>query len=597
MSSKYFANEVDDLVAESIDGMLALNPNRMARLELGWPNQKVIIDRERYRRWEAKEEGLPVAVLCGGGSGHEPAFAGYVGSGMLSAAIAGDLFASPPTAAVLSALRNTITESGALVVVLCYTGDRLNFGAAVEAIRVETGLDARMVIVSDDVALRVKGAGEGRKTSARGLAGAMLVLKAAGAAAGAGLPLDDVERVASLVANAVTTMGVSLTSCSIPGSQGRQERSLNVDEMELGMGAHGEPGAIRSKLQSLDAIVRTVVTRVGCVGEFEDSQMVEPGSDVAILVNNMGGTTMLEFSAVVGSVRRQVEELLGCKVVRLYAGTFLSSLDMKGFSVSLLRIPQGTSGEELLRFLDAPTGAPAWPSRCSQPGPPSLVPATRSSLLSPSVSFKDPGASRTADKNMASVRKAIERACAAAIQSRDALNKLDASIGDGDCGSTFARGGAGVRESEAVRAASSLHEALATIADVAGEAMGGSSGVLLKIFFSAMASELRKNDSDPDRNDIARAISSGISRMMLYGGAIQGDATMLDSLIPLSETLNAGGSWQEALAAAEAGCEGTKAMTAKAGRASYVPGDSQKGVADPGAMAVVLILQAVLRDV
>ncbi len=586
---KYFANEPDGLVAESIDGMLALHANRLARLEQGWPNQKVVVDRERHKRREAKEEGLPVAVLCGGGSGHEPAFPGFVGSGMLSAAVAGDLFASPPTSAVLSALRNTITESGALVVVLCYTGDRLNFGAAVEAIRIETGLDARMVIVSDDVALRVKGSGEERKTSARGLAGTMLVLKAAGAAAAAGLPLDDVERVATLVADSVTTMGVSLTPCSIPG-QSRQERSLNVDEMELGMGAHGEPGAIRSKLQRLDTIVETVVTRVGCIGDFEDSQKVERGSDVVILVNNTGGTTMLEFSAVVGSVRRQAENLIGCNVVRLYAGTYLSSLDMKGFSVSLLRIPEGTLGEDLLGFLDAPTSASAWTSHQGQPGPPTLVAATRSQL---SPCFFKAGASLTADKNMESVREAIERACTAAIQSRDALNNLDATIGDGDCGSTFARGGAGVRDSEEVHAAPSLKQALATIADVAGEAMGGSSGALLKIFFSAMASELR---NDPDRDDIARAITLGVSRIMLYGGATQGDATMLDSLIPLSETLNAGGSWKEALAAAAAGCEATKAMTAKAGRASYVPGDSQVGISDPGATAVVLILQAILKD-
>ena len=589
MASKFFANEVERLVAESIDGVLSLNPNRIARLEQGWPNQKVIVDRERHKRWEAKEAGLPVAVLCGGGSGHEPAFAGYVGSGMLSAAVAGDLFASPPTSAVVSALRNTITESGALVIVLCYTGDRLNFGAAVEAIRVETGLDARMVIVSDDVALRVKGAGEVRKTSARGLAGAMLVLKAAGAAAAAGLPLGDVERVATLVSDSVTTMGVSLTSCSIPG-QTRPERTLNMDEMELGMGAHGEPGAIRSKLEGLDKIVETIMTRVGCVGDFDE---VQRGSDVAILVNNMGGTTMLEFSAVVGSVRRQAEELLGCKVVRLYAGTYLSSLDMKGFSVSLLRIPDGSGGEELLRFLDAPTNAPAWASHLDQPGPPTLVPATRS-RLSPATSFKAADASRTADKNMVSVHKAIERACMAAIQSRDTLNHLDACIGDGDCGSTFARGASQVRDSEAVRAAQSLHEALAVIADVAGEAMGGSSGVLLKIFFSAMASELR---NDPDRDDIARAVTSGISKIMLYGGATRGDATMLDSLIPLSETLNAGGSWQEALIAAEDGCEATKSMAAKAGRASYVPGDSQMGVADPGATAVVLILQEILKGI
>lgn len=320
--SKHFANDVDTLVHESIEGLLALNQN-LVRLGDGWPSKKVVLDQARYQLRESgdTEGGLPVAVLCGGGSGHEPAFAGYVGNGMLSAAIAGDLFASPPVSAVLSALRHTITESGALVVVLCYTGDRLNFGAAVEAIRAETGLDARMVIVSDDVALRDKGSmvdSATRKTSARGLAGAMLVLKVAGAAAAANLPLDDVERVATLVASNVTTMGVSLTSCHIPGRSHDSQR-LAENEMEYGLGAHGEPGAYKSSVESLETIVKTVVERVGCVGDFEDHQTVQPGSDVVVLVNNMGGTTMLEFSAIVGNIRQQVEDMLKCKVVRLYS--------------------------------------------------------------------------------------------------------------------------------------------------------------------------------------------------------------------------------------------------------------------------------------
>jgi dihydroxyacetone kinase len=584
---KHFINNPSErLVLESIEGTLASH-RKLSRLEHpNWPAVKVILDRGRH---EARQAGsdVPVCVVSGGGSGHEPAFSGYVGDGLLSAAVAGDLFASPPESAVLAALRSTITASGALVVVLCYTGDRLNFGAACEAIRAETGFDARMVIVSDDVALRTQGA-KRRKTSARGLAGAMLVLKVAGAAAAAGLSLDGVERVATLVAEGTTTMGCSLTSCTIPGRGRDTQRLLGDTEMEYGLGAHGEPGAYRARLEDLDVIVKTLVERVGCVGDFEDDQKVHPGDDVVILINNMGGTTQLEFGAVVRSCRHHVEKVLGCRVVRMYAGTFLSSLDMKGFSLSLLRLPKGEhgDGEELLRFLDAPTDAPAWPSHQGQPGSTAgVVPEPQLSLLSSAGS----GLIRR-DTDMERVRGAVQRACAAAVESCDLLNELDAAIGDGDTGSTFRRGGMAVQASEGVSNATSLYEALITIADVAGEAMGGSSGALLKIFFSTMAREL---GSDPSAEDIAKGVAAGVSKMMFYGGAERGDSTMLDALIPMSEALQDGGGLDKALDAARQGAEETKAMTATCGRASYVPTDVQYGRADPGATAVVLLLEAI----
>ena len=487
--------------------------------------------------------------------------------------------------------------------VLCYTGDRLNFGAAVEAIRVETGMDARMVIVSDDVALRVKGA-SARKTSARGLAGTMLVLKVAGAAAAAGRSLDDVEALATWVASNVTTMGVSLTSCSIPGRSKESQRRLDEEEMEYGLGAHAEPGAKKTPVHDLDTIVRTVVERVGCVGAYEDDQKVEAGSQVVVLINNMGGTTLLEQGAIVGSVRRQVEEVLGCRVVRLLAGHFLTSLDMKGFSVSLLRLTDDKA-DEILRFLDAPTDAMAWPAQRPQPvAPSSNVVSVLQSRLSSKLSFRT--TSITPDnvdavcpaQLLKSIHEAIARGCNAAIAAKDVLNELDGAIGDGDCGSTFARGGRLVLESDRVKSATSLHEALAAIADVAGEAMGGSSGVLLKILFSSMAAELQNcGTADPSRAEIARGLAAGVDKMMLYGGAVQGDSTMLDALIPFSRVLNGGGTWEAALTAAEKGAEETKAMTASAGRASYVPEKTQEGVADPGATAVVEILRGVFLPI
>jgi len=490
-------------------------------------------------------------------------------------------------------------------VVLCYTGDRLNFGAAVEAIRVETGMDARMVIVSDDVALRVKGA-SARKTSARGLAGTMLVLKVAGAAAAAGRSLDDVEALATHVASNVTTMGVSLTSCSIPGRSKESQRRLDDEEMEYGLGAHGEPGAKKTPVHDLDTIVRTVVERVGCVGTYEDDQKVEAGSQVVVLINNMGGTTLLEQGAIVGSVRRQVEEVLGCRVVRLLAGHFLTSLDMKGFSVSLLRLTDDKA-DEIVRLLDAPTDAMAWPAQRPQPvAPSSNVVSVLQSRLSSKLSFRTTTSAAdnldavrpAAAQLLKSIHEAIARGCNAAIAAKDVLNELDGAIGDGDCGSTFARGGRLVLESDRVKSATSLHEALAAIADVAGEAMGGSSGVLLKILFSSMAAELQNcGTADPSPAEIARGLAAGVDKMMLYGGAVQGDSTMLDALIPFSRVLNGGGTWEAALTAAEKGAEETKAMTASAGRASYVPEKTQEGVADPGATAVVEILRGVFLPI
>lgn len=599
-TTKHFANGVDLMVIEAIEGTLSLNPTRLVRLADGWPHKKVILDRARWERARATNDEdsdpLPVAVLCGGGSGHEKAFIGYVGQGMLSAAIAGDLFASPPSSAVLAALRETVSESGAIVVVLSYTGDRLNFGSAIEQFRAESGSDVRMVIVSDDVALRGRCA-RARKTSARGLAGAMLVLKVAGAAAATGLDLDAVHRLATFVASNVTTMGVALTSCTVPGRAASTR--LGPDEMEYGLGAHGEPGAEKSPIEDLDTIVRRVVERVGCIGEFEDDQKVEEGSSVVLLLNSMGATTQLELAAIGGNVRRQVEEILKCKVVRLYSGIFLSSLDMMGFSLSLLRLTDDTA-EEVLQHLDAATDADAWPkSSCQPPGPPSVVSALRH--LSSRKSFRAPqdGSEVEPDPEMGSVHQAIERACAAAIAARDELNELDSAIGDADCGSTFARGGSSVLESEAIKNATSVHEVLGVIASIAGEAMGGSSGVLLKIFFGAMASELAAgadgDDIQPDPS-MAKAVAAGVEKLKFYGGADLGDSTMLDALIPFSDALSRGAVWKDAVDAAREGCEKTRGMTASAGRASYVPEQQQISVADPGATAVVRILEALTSE-
>jgi len=215
---KYLINKKEDIVVECIKGTVEMN-SHLAVLD-GFPSIRVVVDRDRYleRGRQGQEQRDHVSLVCGGGSGHEPAFVGFVGNGALTAAVCGDVFASPSEEAVLSALRHVTTEKGCLVLVMNYTGDKLHFGAAVERMRVETSYDVRTVYVQDDVALRHPVEGEGvRKTGARGLAGFVFVVKCAGAMAAMGASLDDVERMASTVSAGITTMGCSVSSCNLPG--------------------------------------------------------------------------------------------------------------------------------------------------------------------------------------------------------------------------------------------------------------------------------------------------------------------------------------------------------------------------------------------
>ncbi len=264
--------------------------------------------------------GLPaarqVAIISGGGSGHEPAHAGYVGAGMLHAAVAGDVFTSPSTDAVLAAIRAAAGPAGALLIVKNYTGDRLNFGLAAELARAE-GIPVETVVVADDVALRDTVASERR----RGLAGTVLVHKVAGAASAAGLDLAAVAAEARQAASAVGTMGVALGACTVPG--GSAGFTLAADEMELGLGIHGEAGVRRTKLMPADQIVEHLLATI----------LVDlappPGARVALLVNGLGGTPLMELAIVARKALAQLRAA-GLHVARAWSGNLMTALEMPG---------------------------------------------------------------------------------------------------------------------------------------------------------------------------------------------------------------------------------------------------------------------------
>ena len=516
-------------------------------------------------------QARPVAVLSGGGSGHEPAHAGYVGAGMLTAAIAGDVFTSPSVDAVLAAIRAAGGSAGAVLIVKNYTGDRLNFGLAAELATAE-GIPTQVVVVADDVALHDTVAPSRR----RGIAGTVLVHKVAGAAAAAGLALDDVVAEAAMAAAALGTMGVALGACTVPAA-GKPGFSLGEDEMELGLGIHGEQGVRRVPLEPADAVVDTIISTL-------IAQMDMRAGRVALLVNGLGGTPPMELAIV---ARRALAALRSraIRVERAWAGNFMTALEMPGCSLSLMVVD-----EARLKRLDASADAPAWPGG-GRIGQRRVVLPMAADPPADVVPGGEGGA--TGD----GVRRAALAAATALERDEAMLTDLDSRAGDGDLGISMVRGATALRAMPD-EAWGQPAAALAAMANVLRRAIAGSSGPFYATALLRAAREL--GDGPVTADAWARALAGAVASIASLGGAKRGDRSMLDALEPASEAFGAAvrdgaalaESWKCAVAAAETGTAATAAMHPRVGRAAYL-GDRAIGTPDAGATAVVVWMRGV----
>lgn len=565
VTMKSFLNKPETLVVDSIDGLLA-GSQHLARLD-GFPDIKVV--------YHAAYEKDSVAVISGGGSGHEPAMAGYVGSGLLTAAVCGEVFASPTEDAVLAAIRAVTGPAGCLLIAMNYTGDRLNFGMAAERAKAE-GLKVEMVITADDCALSNKSS-----VGRRGIAGTVLVHKVAGALAASGADLTSVKAGAERAAACIGTMGCSMTVCNMPGQKSSDR--LGPEEMEMGLGIHGEPGAYKSSLKPAGKIVEEIVRQI--TSQETSYLQVREGDRVGLMVNNLGATTPLELHLAAKEGVRFVRQELKAQLERVWVGTFMTSLDMHGLSLTLIKLD-----DHLLECLDAPAQAPAWPSlpaRTSFP-PPSPTPVPHGST--DAVPMADSPTQVSPQGEM--VRGCIRAACEAVKREEDNLNAMDAKVGDGDCGTTIAKGASAVMEAVGRLPADDLSGTALAVGHLLGRSMGGTSGAVYKLLLTAAAAELK--ESQGGGHAFARAIQAGVSAASKYGGAQAGSRTMLDALLPAADAMRiASGSGKTGVEVARAaaggaaeGAEATKTMSAAAGRSSYVPEDILRNVPDPGAVAV-----------
>jgi dihydroxyacetone kinase len=561
---KKFINRPENVVEDMLQGLAVLHPGLV---RLTGHKVMVLADAEQTRDRQ-------VAIISGGGSGHEPAHAGYIGAGMLSAAVVGEIFTSPSSDSVFAAIKVVSGKPGVLLVVKNYTGDRLNFGLAAEMARAE-GIPVEMVIVDDDVALK----GTGQVTGARGLAGTVLIHKLVGAAAAEGKSLADVATIGRTAVGSLATMGVSFSAGTSP-AVGKPSFELGEDEMEIGLGIHGEPGVKRAHLQTADEVTETLLTAILTHGEFGDEKRV------ALMVNNLGATTGMELAIVAGHTTRFLEGK-GFTVERLYAGTFLSSLDMAGISISVLGI-----NDEWLRWLDATTTAPAWPNLLKQrPGKPEAQMAARviANVSSPaSMDVQTETGRRT--------KRAIEAACQALIEAEVELTEMDRITGDGDLGVNMKRAAAAVRDEIESYPLDYISATLKTLGHALQRELGGSSGPLYGVLFLRCGKVL-ENLGSIGLAQWVEALDQGCRAISELGGAKPGDRTMLDALDPFVKSLKAAGgnvSRETLLAAveeAERGVEATAQMIPRLGRSSYL-GDRVLGHPDPGAKAVSIWLRA-----
>ncbi|MBR1647903.1 MAG: dihydroxyacetone kinase subunit DhaK [Selenomonadaceae bacterium] len=326
---KKLINAVDSVEEQMILGLVKSAPKKLAKLDCG----NVVVR-------ATKKSDDKVALVSGGGSGHEPAHGGFVGTGMLDCAVAGAVFTSPTPDKIFEGIKAVATEKGVLCIVKNYTGDVLNFEMAMD-MAADEDINVAHVVVNDDVAVQDSLYTTGR----RGVAGTILVHKIAGAKAETGATLDEVKAVAEKVIANVRTMGMAITPCTVPAA-GKPGFELAEDEIEIGIGIHGEPGTHRDKLKSADEIAKTLLDKILADIDFK-------GSEVVVLVNGMGATPLMELYIINNFVQDYLAQA-GVKVYDTMVGNFMTSIEMAGFSLTLLKLD-----DELKQLYDAPADTPA----------------------------------------------------------------------------------------------------------------------------------------------------------------------------------------------------------------------------------------------
>ncbi|KAG2161612.1 hypothetical protein VTO58DRAFT_109906 [Aureobasidium pullulans] len=576
-AAKHFINDPNHLVLTALRSITLANPS-------------VALDAENKIIFRRGDAGLykqsQVSVVSGGGAGHEPSFAAFVGPGILSGAISGTIFASPSAEQIRRCLLGRVDSAkGILVIVMNYTGDVLNFGMGVEKARA-TGVDIEMLVVGDDAGVpRSKGGKVGR----RGIAGTVLVQKIAGALAATGAPLKDVHRVAKLASDNIVSIGSSLSHVHVPGRKVTEagEDELTFEEVEIGMGIHNEAGSERTKADLPDLVEQMLAHMLDEEDKERGFLRVSSEDETVVLINNLGGVSVLEMGGIATEVLDQLKKYHNIRPVRVLVGTFMTSLNGIGFSISLLKL-QGTGlDKSMLQLLDAPSEVTGW----ATPVPTATWEnkSTAADRRQTAMADGDKDKPSNLTLNTEESKKVIKAGLDRVIVAEPDVTHYDTIVGDGDCGIGLKRGAESVlqliaSDLDTQDAVIFMDRIISTIET----SMDGTSGAIYAIFLNALAAGLRSQSPESGKKEVttqvwAEAAKQALEGLGKYTPARPGDRTLVDALEPFIKQLVATGDLKKAAQAAKEGTDATKGMKASLGRSVYVGNEGFKEVPDPGA--------------
>ena len=568
---------------------------------------------EKYKVVKKKDiNDNKVSLISGGGSGHEPAHAGFVGKGMLDAAVCGDVFASPSQVQVYNAIKACATDKGVLLIVKNYSGDCMNFNNAMSDAQ-DDGIKVDAVYVNDDIAVKDSLYTVGR----RGVAGTLLVHKCAGAAAEQGKSLEEVKAVANKVIDNVRSFGFAFTSCTVPAA-GHPTFDIGDDEMEFGVGIHGEPGRFREKIDYstgtfCDDLSRRIVT------DLEEDLALKSGEEVVLLINGFGGTPLQELYILNNSVTKALAKD-GVKIHKTIVGNFMTSIDMAGASISVLRVDS-----ELKALVDYPVNTPAltWGAAMSEQAQAALeaVQAIGRALgYAPVAEEHHAAAKKAAAKeteevavyevegkpevtetiNTAAFVQIVDKMADVIIENEVPFCEAD-KMGDGDFGMSIAKGFKQLKADWATRKKGDIGQFLVSCSEIIKEYCGGASGPIWGSAFKYAGKSMlgKKEVSLADVALLFTEANRGVyetGKKSFGKGAEIGDKTLVDALKPcamaLTKAAEEGKSLREGLVlgakAAHEGAEATKTHVATLGRAGTV-GERSIGYPDAGAHGLDVI--------
>lgn len=564
----YVLNDPADFADESAAGFVAAHRDLVRRVPGG------------VARATATPAGQ-VAVVIGGGSGHYPAFAGLVGPGLAHAAAMGNVFASPSAQQVYSVAKSVATEAGVLLSYGNYAGDVLNFDQAQERLNAE-GIPCRTVRVTDDI----YSASRDERDKRRGIAGDLAVFRAAAWAAEQGYDLDGVYDVASRANDRTRSFGVAFTGCTLPGAS-EPLFTVPAGQMAVGMGIHGEPGIGIRPLATAAELGRLFVEAL--LEERPDDIAAADGARVAVILNGLGSVKSEELFVIYATVAEQLEAA-GLTIVQPEVGEYATSFEMAGVSLTLLWLD-----DELEAAWNAPTYTPAY-----RKGTRDLTGSIAGEEAVADAADEIPAASDDSIAAGRAVRAVVEAIRDVIDREADELGRLDAIAGDGDHGIGMQRGARAAAE-EAARAVD-LGAGAGTVLALAGDAWalkaGGTSGALWGAGLRA-AGERIGDAQAPDAAVVAEAVEAARAKVQGYGKAQVGDKTLVDALVPFTESLQrrvAAGealprAWEAAAADATAAAEATASLMPRMGRARPHM-EKSVGTPDPGAISFALAMTA-----